>query len=125
MHVYNYVHGNRSANYRTIKLFFIGKEGRGKTTLQHRLRSIPIKDVKQTVTSTIGIDIEKWCYPDSRKDNPRNVHFLIWDFAGQVIIILVRVMVNRPHLLHIYRMLTMQPISVFIQSDLSILHCSG
>lgn len=66
-----------------MKLFFIGREGRGKTTLQHRLRSIPIKEVKRTTASTVGIDIEEWCYPDT-KGNPRNVHYLLWDFAGQV-----------------------------------------
>ena len=70
--------------YRSIKLFFIGKEGRGKTTLQHRLRSIPIKEVKRSTASTVGIDINQWCYPDGKKGNKETVEFLTWDFAGQV-----------------------------------------
>lgn len=71
----------RSVKYRSVKLFFIGKEGRGKTTLQHRLRSMPIKDIKRSTTSTVGIDINQWCY---KKGNKEIVEFLTWDFAGQV-----------------------------------------
>ena len=70
--------------YRSIKLFFIGKEGRGKTTLQHRLRSVPIKEIKRSTTSTVGVDINQWCYPDAKKESERSVDFLTWDFAGQV-----------------------------------------
>ena len=85
------MHGNRSVNYRTVKLFFIGKEGRGKTTLRHRLRSVPMKEVKKTTTSTVGVDIDEWYYPETKRTNKSNVHFLTWDFAGQVRLLCVRV----------------------------------
>ena len=74
----------RSVFYRTIKLFFIGSGMRGKTTLLRRLRSLPDKETDRTT----GIDIEDWIYPEARKfsfKQPKHpVHFVAWDFAGQV-----------------------------------------
>lgn len=73
-----------SKAYRSIKLFFIGKEGRGKTTLKKRLsnRTISGKEIK-TTQSTIGIDVDVWEYKP-KKAGREPVKFLTWDFAGQV-----------------------------------------
>ena len=57
---------------------------RGKTTLLRRLQSLP--DDKNP-DRTEGIDIVEWVYPIAKKFGkvPKNqVHFLAWDFAGQV-----------------------------------------
>lgn len=74
----------RSVPHRTIKLFFIGDGMRGKTTLLRRLRGLP----EEKVDRTEGIDIADWHYPEHKKisfSSPRApVHFLAWDFAGQV-----------------------------------------
>lgn len=76
----------RSVYYRTIKLFLIGDGMRGKTTLLRRLQSLP--DDKN-VDRTKGIDIVEWVYPVTKKfgkvvPTKNQVHFLAWDFAGQV-----------------------------------------
>lgn len=75
---------NSSVQYRTIKLFIVGRGGRGKTTLLRRLRGLP----DERVESTTGIDIEDWTYPEPKKFSfkaqKKPVHFLAWDFAGQV-----------------------------------------
>ena len=82
-HTHTHTH-TRSVFYRTIKLFFIGSGMRGKTTLLRRLRSLPDKETDRTT----GIDIEDWIYPEARKfsfKQPKHpVHFVAWDFAGQV-----------------------------------------
>ena len=77
----------RSAPFRTMKLFFIGEGERGKTTLLHRLRR---EAFVEKIDRTEGIDIEDWeCRGakgilgfQSRNRDP--IHFLCWDFAGQV-----------------------------------------
>ena len=79
---------NSSVPHRTIKLFFIGNGERGKTTLLRRLRGLP---EEKTVNRTEGIDIEDWHYAPSpgklKFSSPKpQVHFLAWDFAGQVIL---------------------------------------
>lgn len=76
----------RSDYYRTIKLFLIGNSMRGKTTLLRRLQSLP--DDKN-IDRTQGIDIVEWVYPVTKKlgkmiPTENQVHFLAWDFAGQV-----------------------------------------
>ena len=74
-----------SKAYRTIKLFFVGKEGRGKTTLKKRLsdRSMSANKIKKNTSSTVGIDIEVWEYKP-KKAGRKPVKFITWDFAGQV-----------------------------------------
>ena len=74
-----------SKTYRTIKLFFIGEGGRGKTTLKKRLcyPSMSAKEIKKDTLSTVGIDIEIWKYKP-KKAGKEVVKFLMWDFAGQV-----------------------------------------
>ncbi len=78
------MHFIRSQEYRTIKLFFIGKESRGKSTLLRGLKD----NSDPAVDRTVGIDIEDWMYPKQRssifKSALKPVHFLAWDFAGQV-----------------------------------------
>ena len=75
---------SRSVSNRTIKLFFIGSGERGKTTLLRRLRGLPEEKTQRTE----GIDIEDWHYsPNPGKlfsAAKPSVHFLAWDFAGQV-----------------------------------------
>ena len=77
----------RSVAHRTIKLFFIGNGERGKTTLLRRLRGLS----EERTDRTEGIDIEDWHYAPSpgrlKFTAPKpQVHFLAWDFAGQVYI---------------------------------------
>ena len=72
-----------SRAYRTIKLFFIGKEGRGKTTLKRRLSNRTISAKTGTISSTVGIDVGIWEYKP-KKAGREPVKFLTWDFAGQV-----------------------------------------
>ena len=78
----------RSVPFRTVKLFFIGKGERGKTTLLRRLREQAAGETDRTE----GIDINEWVCTGGRKrfrsltlhtkkQNP--IHFLAWDFAGQ------------------------------------------
>ena len=78
----------RSRLYRTIKLFFIGSGERGKTTLLRRLQGISIDKLKRLDHDrTIGIDVVDWTYTASTplfRSKPEPVHFLAWDFAGQV-----------------------------------------
>lgn len=74
-----------SVAHRTIKLFFIGCGERGKTTLLRRLRGLP----EEKTARTEGIDIEDWHYSPSPgklkfSASKPSVHFLAWDFAGQV-----------------------------------------
>ena len=46
---------------------------------------------EERLERTTGIDIEDWEYPEVKRfsfKKPRNpVHFLAWDFAGQVCVI--------------------------------------
>ena len=74
----------RSVPHRTIKLFFIGNGERGKTTLLRRLRGLPDEKTGRTE----GIEIEDWHYPEPSRFSfsaaKLPVHFLAWDFAGQV-----------------------------------------
>ena len=74
-----------SVPYRTMKLFFIGRGHRGKTTLLRRLKEHDSGETRRTE----GIDIEEW---DCRgkvsggslfKSKKPPIHFLAWDFAGQ------------------------------------------
>ena len=72
-----------SVPHRTIKLFLIGNGERGKTTLLRRLRGLP---EEKSINRTEGIDIEDWHYAPKIKFTSQKpqVHFLAWDFAGQV-----------------------------------------
>ena len=75
-----------SVPHRTIKLFLIGNGERGKTTLLRRLRGLP---EEKSIDRTEGIDIEDWHYAPSPgklkfSTSKPQVHFLAWDFAGQV-----------------------------------------
>ena len=46
---------------------------------------------EERLDRTTGIDIEDWEYPEAKRfsfKQPRNpVHFLAWDFAGQVCVV--------------------------------------
>ena len=79
----SHVSFNSSVPHRTIKLFLIGDGERGKTTLLRRLRGLP---EEKAINRTEGIDIEDWHYaPKIKFTSPKpQVHFLAWDFAGQV-----------------------------------------
>ena len=81
---YTHVSCLRSVPHRTIKLFFIGNGERGKTTLLRRLRGLPDEKTGRTE----GIEIEDWHYPEPSRFSfsaaKLPVHFLAWDFAGQV-----------------------------------------
>ena len=78
--------GCRSVPYRTMKLFFIGKGQRGKTTLLHRLKESSAEKTDRTV----GIEIEDWeCRGEKKmfskfRSTREPVKFIAWDFAGQV-----------------------------------------
>ena len=79
----------RSAPFRTMKLFFIGDGERGKTTLLHRLKR---ESFVEKIDRTEGIDIEEWQCRGSKgllgglfhHSHNDPIHFLCWDFAGQV-----------------------------------------
>ena len=72
--------------YKTLKLFLIGKAESGKTTLLRRLKNLS----HEKVTRTTGIEIEEWYYPEvtksilKRASKDTGVHFVVWDCVGQV-----------------------------------------
>ena len=76
----------RSVQYKTLKLFLIGKAESGKTTLLRRLKNLS----HEKVTRTTGIEIEEWYYPEvtksilKRASKDTGVHFVVWDCVGQV-----------------------------------------
>ena len=69
-----------------MKLFFIGKGQRGKTTLLHRLK----ENSAEKTDRTVGIEIEDWeCRGEKKifskfRSTREPIKFIAWDFAGQV-----------------------------------------
>lgn len=47
-----------------------------------------VKEVLATTKSTVGIDIKEWSFCKWRSDKQKSFRFLVWDFAGQVSILL-------------------------------------
>lgn len=73
----------RSSYNRSIKLFFVGNEGRGKSTLMRGLRNISMESEE---ANSLGVKYGVWVYPSTR--NSRNsmdpVTFITCDCAGEV-----------------------------------------
>lgn len=86
-------HHLSSGVYRAIKLFLVGRMGRGKSTLLRRLCGLP--DVKMGQSEAIAIDIGRFTYSPprtrtrtslfrNRQSQKEAVKFNVWDFAGRV-----------------------------------------
>ena len=87
-----------------MKLMFVGKAGRGKTTLLRRISERGQRGLQenwvlsrmsaeakqyQKDLSTVGIVVSDWTYTkklqtEQTKTQLRNITFMTWDFGGQV-----------------------------------------
>ena len=87
-----------------MKLMFVGKAGRGKTTLLRRISERGQRGLQenwvlsrmsaeakqyQKDLSTVGIVVSDWTYTkrlltEHTKTQLRNITFMTWDFGGQV-----------------------------------------
>ena len=67
-----------SKEFNKLKIYIVGKQNRGKTTLVRRL-----KDSRDnTNISTVGIEMSEWTYPSGLLSK-KSINYIIWDFGGQ------------------------------------------
>ncbi|KAI6646528.1 Leucine-rich repeat serine/threonine-protein kinase 2-like [Oopsacas minuta] len=67
-----------SQEFNKLKIYVVGKQNRGKSTLVRRL-----KDNKDDINiSTVGIEMSEWSYP-SRLLTKKSINYIMWDFGGQ------------------------------------------
>ena len=67
-----------SQEFNKLKIYVVGKQNRGKSTLVRRL-----KDSRDdTNISTVGIEMSEWTYPSGLLSK-KSINYIMWDFGGQ------------------------------------------
>ena len=67
-----------SQEFNKLKIYVVGKQNRGKSTLVRRL-----KDNKDDINiSTVGIEMSEWTYPSGLLTK-KSINYIVWDFGGQ------------------------------------------
>ena len=66
-----------SCEFNKLKIYVVGKQNRGKSTLVRR-----IKESKEDINiSTVGIEMNEWTYPSGF--SKKSINYILWDFGGQ------------------------------------------